>query len=265
MKPYTLLYPKQWKDLKYRSPKSIRIIKSRRLNPLSQPKIKEKINKEWNKRKKENKDIFSGTLCRLSNYSIENGSLVLELGRTCYKELVGTNYLSTFDRAFLNYLKTLGEKEGDPYRYFSMALSVSGVVETKDNYVLITRRSKKVESCKNSFHTVAGQVEPGKLLRKSMVAELKNEAGLKENEYKLHFAALIINNQNFKPELIYVAKSKVNLADILLRKKTEAFESKNIFGLKKEDLRKFLNSFPQKAFCPPGLAAWQTYLKIENL
>ena len=100
MKPYTLLYPKKWKDLKYRNPRNIKIIKGHRLNLPRQSKIKERINKEWSKRKKENKKIFSATLCRLSGYSIKKNNLILELGKTCYKELVGTNYLSSFDRAF---------------------------------------------------------------------------------------------------------------------------------------------------------------------
>ena len=88
--------------------------------------------------------------------------------------------------------------------------------------------------------------------------------GLKENEYKLYFAGLVINNQNLKPERIFTAKSKINLADILLRKKTEGFEARLMFGLKKEDLKEFLKSFSQKEFCPPGLAAWEIYLKIER-
>jgi len=255
MKPYTLLYPERWKDLRYRSPRNIKIVKGKGLELSKYPQIRQKIDKEWVRRKKGNQRIFSSTLCRLSGYSIKNDSLVLELGETNYKELVGTNYLSV----------SLGKKEENPYKYFSMALSVSAVVETKDDYVLITRRSEKVESCKNTFHTIAGQVEPEKLIQKSMASELRNEAGLEENEYKLCFAGLIMNNCNLKPELIFVAKSKANLIDILLRKKIEAFEAELMFGIKKKELKKFLNSFPEKDFCPPGLAAWQIYSQIEKI
>ena len=121
-----------------------------------------------------------------------------------------------------------------------MALSVGTAIETKDGYILITRRSEKVKSYKNVFHTIAGQTDPRKFQKKqinfkiSMADEIRAEAGLRENEYKIYFTALVMDHQNFKPELIFVAKSGVNLADILLRKKTEEFEFKSLFGLKKK-------------------------------
>lgn len=271
MKPYTLLYPKNWQDLKYKNSRNIKIIKGENLNLSKYSGIKKKIGKEWRKRKAKNKKIFSGAIYRLSGYSIKNGALVLEIGLTDYKEAVGTNYLFDSDKKFFNHLLRIGAKEGNPYKYFSMALSVGAVIETKDKYVLITRRSKETESYSNTFHTIAGQTEP-KLFRKkpidfseSMAEEIEAEAGLKKNEYKIYFTALIINNQNLKPELTFVAKSKRKLVDILLRKKTEAFEFKLFFGIKKEGLKKFLKSFPQKEFCPTGLAAWKFYSKIEKL
>lgn len=271
MNPYILLYPKNWQDLKYRNPRNIKIVKGENLNLSKYPEIKKKINKEWGKRKVENKKIFSGAIYRLSGYSIKNGVLILEIGLTNYKEVVGTNYLFDSNKKFFNHLLRLGAKEGNPYKYFSMALSVGTVIETKDKYVLITRRSKKTGVYSNTFHTIAGQTEP-KLFRKkpidfseSMAEEIETEVGLKKNEYKIYFTALIINNQNLKPELTFVAKTKRKLIDILLRKKTESFEFELVFGIKKEELKKFFKSFPQREFCPPGLAAWEIYSKIERL
>ncbi len=271
MKPFTLLYPKKWNDLKYRNLQNVRVVKGTDLNLSQSPEIRKKIVEEWKRKKAQNKKIFSSAIYRVSGYSVKNGNLALELGKTCYKELVGTNYLSSSDKSFFNFIKKLGARAGSPFRYFSMALSVGAVVTTKDNYILITKRSEKVESYKDTFHTIAGQVEfkggeplKPEIFKKAVVNEMESEAGLKENEYKLYFAGLVINNENLKPELIFVAKSKINLADILLRKKTEGFEFKSVFGLKKEDLKKFLNSSPQKEFCPPGLAAWEMYLIIER-
>ena len=270
MKSYKLLYPKNRRDLKYRNPQNIKVIKGENLNLSKHPEIKKKIEKEWNKRKIKNKKIFSNPIYRLSGYSVKNDNLLLELGLTNYKELVGTNYISAYDRNFFNFIKKVGFKEKNPYKYFSMALSVGTAIETKDGYILITRRSEKVESYKNTFHTIAGQTDPRKFQKKpinfkiSMADEIRAEAGLRENEYKIYFTALVMDHQNFKPELIFVAKSRVNLVDILLRKKTEEFEFKNIFGIRKEGLRNFLKSFPQKEFCPPGLAAWEMYLQIEK-
>jgi len=98
MKPYTLLYPKSWKDLKYRNLQDVKIVKGERLDLSKYPQIRRQIDKEWLRRKKANQRIFSGALCRLSGYSIGRGGLVLELGGTNYKELVGTNYASSSDK-----------------------------------------------------------------------------------------------------------------------------------------------------------------------
>ncbi len=272
MKSFALLYPKKWKDLKYRDLQNVRVIKGKELDLSQYPKIRKKIEEAWKRKKAQNKNIFPGEIYRLSGYSIKNSHLILDLGKTDYKKLVGTNHLSSFSNGFFNFLKKLGVRDGDLFKYFSMALSVGMVVETKDDYILIARRSEKVESYKNTFHTIAGQVEFKKgeplrpnIFKKAVINEMTSEAGLKENEYKLYFMGLVINNQNLKPELIFIAKSKVNLVDILLRKKTEGFEARLMFGLKKEDLKSFLKSFPQQEFCPPGLAAWEMYSKIEKL
>lgn len=59
MAPYTLLYPKAWKSLKYRNPKNIKIIKGESLDLSEYPEIQKRIEREWNKRKVKNKKIFS--------------------------------------------------------------------------------------------------------------------------------------------------------------------------------------------------------------
>jgi hypothetical protein len=55
MKSYTLLYPKNWKDLKYRSLEDIKIAKGESLNFSKYPKIQKIIKREWNKSKAKNK------------------------------------------------------------------------------------------------------------------------------------------------------------------------------------------------------------------
>lgn len=130
---------------------------------------------------------------------------------------------------------------------------------------MVTKRDKKTESYPKAFHTIAGHAEPkrDKAIENSIIREIKEEIDLSKDEYKIYFLGLVRNNQTLKPELIYTIKAKKNLAEILTGKKEFEFES--IFGLKKEDLKKFLKSYPEKEFCPPGLAAWEMYLKVEKL
>lgn len=265
MKPYTLLYPKDWADLKYRNPKEIKAKKGENLDLSSHPEIKRKIEKEWKKAKRSNKYLFNGPLYRLSDFKEKGEKLILNLGYTNFKELIGTNQLFFSDKKFFNYLKRLGEKEGNYLKYFSNGLAVGAVIQTKDDYILITKRAKKTESYPEAFHTIAGHPEPkkDKTIENSIAREIKEEINLSKNGYKIYLLGLVRNNQTLKPELIYTIKAKKNLAEILIKK--EEFEFESIFGLKKKDLKKFLNSYPQREFCPPGLAAWEIYLKIEKL
>lgn len=266
MKSYTLLYPKNWKDLKYQNPKIIKVEEGKNLNFSSHPEIKKKIEKEWRKAKRSNKKLFNESLYRLSGFKEESGKLVLNLGQTNFKELVGTNQLFFSDRKFFDHVIRLGQKEGKPLKYFSNGLAVGAVIQTKDDYILISRRSKEMPFYPDTFHTIAGHPNPGsdRNSEESIVREIKEEVDLDKNEYKIYFLGLVRNNQTFKPELIYLAQAKRGLAEILTRRGKDISEFKSLFGLKKQDLKKFLNSYPEKEFCPPGLAAWQIYLKIEK-
>lgn len=266
MKSYTLLYPKNWRDLTYQNPKIIKIEKGGNLNFFSHPEIKKKIEKEWKKAKRGNKKLFNESLYRLSGFKGRGGKLVLNLGRTNFKELIGTNQLFFSDKKFFNCLAKFGEKEGNFLEYFSNGLAVGAVIQTKDDYILISRRSKEMPFYPDTFHTIAGHPNPGsdRNLEKAVVREIKEETDLDKNEYRIYFLGLVRNNQTFKPELIYLAQVKRSLTEILTRRGKDIFEFKSIFGLKKEDLKKFLKSFPQQEFCPPGLAAWEIYLKIEG-
>jgi|GEM_PF-6852397 len=266
MKSYTLLYPKNWKDLKYQNPKIIKVEEGKNLNFSSHPEIKKKIKKEWKKAKRSNKKLFNESLYRLSGFKEESGKLVLNLGQTNFKELVGTNQLFFSDRKFFNCLAKFGEKEGNFLEYFSNGLAVGAVIQTKDDYILISRRSKEMPFYPDTFHTIAGHPNPGsdRNLEKAVIREIKEETDLDKNEYRIYFLGLVRNNQTFKPELIYLAQAKRGLAEILIRRGKDISEFKSLFGLKKQDLKKFLNSCPQKEFCPPGLAAWEIYLQIEG-
>lgn len=264
MKFYTLLYPKN-RDLKYRNPKIIKTEIKEESALSSCPEIKDKIEKQWKKLKKRYKKLFNGTLYRLSGFKQKHGKLILRLASTNFKELMGTNHLFFFDKKNFDYLKRLGRKENDCLKYFSNGLSVGAVIQTKDDYVLIVKRGKKTESYPSTFYTVAGYVEPkkDKTMEDAVSREIEEEIGLNKDEYKIYFLGLIRNNQTLKPELIYLIKAKKNLAEILTGK-DEFEEFDLIFGLKKEDLKKFLKSFPEKKICPLGLAAWKMYLKIER-
>jgi hypothetical protein len=97
---------------------------------------------------KANRHLFNGALCRLENFSQNNGTLQLSLSRTCYRDLLFSN--ANTDEL----LRVLGE--GGPAR----ALGISAVIETVDGFLPLIRRSEHVGEFPGGLDVVGGHVHP---------------------------------------------------------------------------------------------------------
>lgn len=58
---------------------------------MTDPELEERIDREWRLAVQANPRIFAGRLCRMIHLEEDGGSLMLTLGITDYRELVGTN------------------------------------------------------------------------------------------------------------------------------------------------------------------------------
>lgn len=80
----------------------------------------------------------------------------LHLGLSDYKAYIGCNLNSNL----ADQLEALGRRQGDANRFLAQPLGVSAVVETKDGYVLLMRRSKRVGEAANMIGIPGGNPEP---------------------------------------------------------------------------------------------------------
>lgn len=97
---------------------------------------------------KANRHLFNGVLCRLENFSQNNGALQLSLSRTCYRDLLFSN--ANTDEL----LRALGGN--GPVR----ALGISAVIETADGFLPLIRRSEHVGEFPGGLDVVGGHVHP---------------------------------------------------------------------------------------------------------
>merc|ERR1711911_5990 len=74
-----------------RSRKEITVNFSLRFNKRSAPWIDEAIDKIWNELYEKNQRLYNGSKFRFSNLNILVDQVVLDVGLSCYKDLLGTN------------------------------------------------------------------------------------------------------------------------------------------------------------------------------
>ncbi|MBS3734098.1 MAG: hypothetical protein KGY99_04155 [Phycisphaerae bacterium] len=141
--------------------------------------------------------FFDGPLCRLADWSANNGALVLTLGPVSYKEFLGTNAT----HANLRYAHG-SEVLADP-------LGVSAAMTTADHFVLLGRRSHHVVQYARRIHPVGGLVAPSETPDKppdpftTMQAELDEELALPVDCIaSMRCIGLVRDKHTAQPELI---------------------------------------------------------------
>ncbi len=176
----------------------------------SQPReLFEHINKEWKKAKLESVSkaykLRSKQLYSLKRFRVSSrGTLELRVGRTSYKEYVGTRKPDVAEMYGFNQM-------ADP-------LAVCSVIRTSDNKLLLgIRNSDGVESRAKKIHVVGGFVQP-RLFSFSVldpftaiIREIVEETGIKErNIIQIHCLGLVYDCELSHPELIFEANVSLN-------------------------------------------------------
>lgn len=119
------------------------------------------IEKIWEERKQANPSLFTASKFRYGGHKIlraeekESHHVCLCLGLTDYKTFVGTNLCSKWE-AFLNY----SEDDVERCKYTASPLGNGAVVETRDNCILVLKRSEHVGEFPGHFVFPGGHSEP---------------------------------------------------------------------------------------------------------
>ncbi|MFQ6091130.1 MAG: hypothetical protein ACE5OR_00355 [bacterium] len=226
------------------------------------PKLRDFIEEVWQERQarmvKRGGLIFPGDLCRLIRYEVSEDGLHLFLGRTHFKELLGTNLTLPIIH------RLLGEE------YMSNGLGVRAVIRTADEKIIIGQRSEKVVEAAGYYHLCGGYVEPSKHAKGrrpdpylAMESYMEEELGVPRDAMRdLVCLGLTTDIETLKPELMFEADTDLPFRRVLHNMARAARNSAHseLFGIMalKASLRGFLAANSRK-IAPTGQACLWVY------
>ena len=130
---------------------------------LPKYQYEESIAAVWQARCKANPKLWNGTKFRLHEAYAENNCTVFELGITCYRDFIGSNW-SPNARIY----QELGRQNWENSQiYLSDALGVGALVETADGHFILLRRSRHCGEAVGLMDIPGGHPEPQ--VRSSMI------------------------------------------------------------------------------------------------
>ena len=147
-----------------RSRKEIAVNFSLRFNKRSTSWIDESIDKIWNELYEKNQRLYNGSKFRFSNFNILADQVVLDIGLTCYKDLLATNCHS-----FGIELQKYGlEQHQDPRSCFADVLGVGSLLLTNDDQFLFIKRALWTGEDKGKVDRPGGHPEPDNVSQLSL-------------------------------------------------------------------------------------------------
>lgn len=144
---------------------------SAEFNRKSTPNIDSDIEVIWNKRLKENPKLYNGTKFRLDSAEMDGKYCVLNIGITCYKDFIGSNWSPDARK-----LQTKGEEmDNNKQAYMSDALGVGSFLLSSDNYVTFLKRSLDCGEAVGLWDIPGGHAEPKEITGKILITEISIE------------------------------------------------------------------------------------------
>jgi len=139
-----------------RSRKEISVNFSLSFNKKSTPIIDETIDKIWQEVYQKNQRLYNGSKFRFSNSTMLTDQVLLDIGLTCYKDLLGTNC-----NLFGKELREFGLRaHQDARSYFADVLGVGSLLLTKDDKFLFIKRAMWTGEDKGKIDRPGGHPEP---------------------------------------------------------------------------------------------------------
>jgi hypothetical protein len=129
---------------------------SAEFNRKSTPNIDSDIEVIWNKRLKENPKLYNGTKFRLDSAEMDGKHCVLNIGITCYKDFIGSNWSPDARKLQINGEEMYNNKQA----YMSDALGVGSFLLSSDNYATFLKRSLDCGEAVGLWDIPGGHAEP---------------------------------------------------------------------------------------------------------
>lgn len=116
----------------------------------------QQIDVNWDKRIADNPKIFNGTKFRLSSASFSGDTLTLNLGLTCYKDFLGTNWSENSKSLAQEGVRDFNDSQA----YMADPLGVGTIVLTTDDKVIFLKRSEHCAEAPGLWDVPGGHPEP---------------------------------------------------------------------------------------------------------
>lgn len=183
---------------------------------MSSPTVEEMIARTWEVESALAQDgartLYNGQIGRLTGIVSSDSNLTLKLGPTNYRDFLGTNLFHAADVSRLG-----GRLLADP-------LGISGLVLTRDGFVVLGVRGRKVVFHAGHVHTFGGLLEnadrapAGYDLIGSLRRELNEEMGLVEPDItSVTVTGLVRDRLILQPELIFDVLTRLSRAELVAR------------------------------------------------
>jgi len=161
-------------------------------------------------REKARQGLYNGRMARLEEFELCPSSLWLRLSLTDYKTLL---YSNAHKEEIL---------QRWPAQILARAVGVSALVKTSDRLLVLIRRSKSVGEYPCHYDVLGGHIDAAwqgdpQAAFSAVQQELFEEAALAARDYALHCFALIETVSSAKPELLFVAESRLSRQQIIER------------------------------------------------
>lgn len=207
--------------------------------------LQTKIDQFWQKESTRQPHLFNGDLCRLNRWEKKDNYLILDLGRTDYREQWHSNA----------FCREIVSKHGE--EVLARALGVSAVLATRDQQIVLIKRSHEVGEDPGKLDVWGGHIHPQDHAIDgapdpfcAIAAEILEEANLTLSEDEpLTCLGLIETTTTFKPEMIFRVELQLTAAEVM--KRAEAYGSAEWSALisianRSESLKTFLQEHEEQ-------------------
>ncbi|MBD3167980.1 MAG: hypothetical protein GF307_00760 [candidate division Zixibacteria bacterium] len=152
--------------------------------------------------------LYDGPMVRLNSFYYDGGKFVMDMQRTSYKYLCGTNL----------------RKPRAEDRYCADGIGICGAIKTADDKLLIGKRSRKVFEYPGYYHVVGGNMEPERHNNEegipdpfvAYMMEVAEETGISITGNDIKMTGYCRNLDNHKPEMLFYVNLEVASREIVM-------------------------------------------------